>query len=103
MKTINFSNKILLIRHFTLRKLASFGLSGWGCITAPWQLKRVLTLCGSGLVDTMGMSDLLASVAEDRHSLTNALHRIAALLRFGTKPKGHGWAAAGERKCYACR
>jgi hypothetical protein len=69
MKTINFSNKMLLIRHFTLRKLASFGLFGWGYITAPWQLRRALTLCGSGLVDTMSMSDLLASVADDRHSL----------------------------------
>lgn len=25
-----------------------------------------------------------------------ALHRIAARLRIGMKPKGHGWAARGE-------
>ncbi len=28
--------------------------------------------------------------------LTSALHRIAARLRFGRKPKGHGGAARGE-------
>jgi hypothetical protein len=26
-----------------------------------------------------------------------ALHRITARLRIGMKPKGHGWAARGER------
>lgn len=97
MKTINFSNKILLTRHCTLRKLVSFGLSEWGFITAPWQLKRVLTLCGSGLADTMSMSDLLASVAEGRPSLTNALHVTTARLRFGRTLKGCGWTVARER------
>ena len=97
MEIINSLNTTLPIRHCTLRKSASFGLSGWECITAPWQLRQVLTLCGSGLVDTMSMNDLLASVAEDRHSLTNALHWTTARSRFWRTLKGCVWAVARDR------